>query len=242
MASEKSPGQSAHHFTNTLHTMKHLIPVLLLLALCGCDKDSAQSQNASAKKMAYLDKPLKGIVSQHGLYKLVRSGGIVNDPSTSTGKAVSSPVIQQVKSTQRIPLVKGAQMYLQYRIWSFPDTPAFVDLRRTLKHPPMTLPDGTVSTGSDYTMKGRVSVNQVVGYTGYGLDEEYELVEGDWVFEIWFDDKKIIEQKFTTYRPDKEELAALQLQLNKKISNNPKSAPKPFSRTDWPRKVIGEKP
>ncbi|MEN8106833.1 MAG: DUF3859 domain-containing protein [Pseudomonadota bacterium] len=238
--------------------MKYLIPIALLLALCGCERNSPEPQDgtegvalpesvateqvASGKAPAYLDKPLTGKVSQRGLYRLVRSGGVIDDPNTGTGKAVSKPVVQLVRSTERIPLIKGVQMYLQYRIWPLPDQPAWVDLRRVLKHPEMTLPDGSVSTGSDYMIKGRVSVNQVIAYTGYGLDEDYELVEGDWVFEIWYQDKKLIEQKFTTYRPDKEEIAALKplLTLGNKVLTQVESPGKPGSRPSWPRMVVGK--
>ena len=48
---------------------------------------------------------------------------------------------------------------------------------------------------------GKVLYGQVVAYTGYGLNEDYEIVEGDWIFQIWYEDKKMIEQKFTTYWP-----------------------------------------
>jgi hypothetical protein len=222
--------------------MKYLILITVMLTLCGCETYPSGSHDSttkvdSGKKLSYLNKPLRSRVSQRGLYRLVRSGGLVNDPNTSTGKAVSKPVIEMVKSTERIPLIKGAQMYMQYRIWYFPDIPAYVDLRRVLKHPPMNLPDGSVSTGSDYMIKGRVSVNQVIGFTGYGLDEDYELVEGDWVFEIWYKDKKLIEQKFATYRPDEKELAALKLKLKKEIVNRQQSPQKPFSKFNWPGKV-----
>lgn len=205
--------------------MKYMTYMVLLLALFGCERASREPQDtaeagipapvvASGETLSYLEKPLQGKVSQRGLYKLVRSGGLVDNPNTSTGKAIANPVIQLVKSTDRIPLIKGAQMQLQYRIWSLPDQPAYVDLRRVLKHPEMTLPDGSVSTGSDYMIKGRVSVNQVIAYTGYGFDEDYEMVEGDWVFEIWHEDTRLIEQTFTTYQPDKDEIAALGLPGN----------------------------
>ena len=176
--------------------MKYLIPIALLLVLCGCERNSSVTQEDSTKVVTSpedaasddtpdnLDKPLKGHVGRAGLYRLVRSGGVIDDPNTGTGKAVAKPVVELVRTTERIPLIKGVQMYLQYRIWPLPAQPAYVDLRRVLKHPEMTLPDGSVSTGSDYMIKGRVSVNQVIAYTGYGLDEDYELVEGDWVFEI----------------------------------------------------------
>ena len=167
--------------------MKYLIPMALLLALCGCERHSPEPQDsakgvaltekvASGKTPDYLDKPLKGKVGRPGLYRLIRSGGVIDDPNTGTGKAVIKPVVQLVRSTERIPLIKGAQMYLQYRIWPLPDQPAWVDLRRVLKHPEITLPDGSVSTGSNYMIKGRVSVNQHITYTANGLHEDYQLV------------------------------------------------------------------
>lgn len=224
--------------------MKYLVSMAFLLALFGCAGNPPGSQNSSngSESLSYLDKPLKGRVSQHGLYRMVRSGGLVKDPNTSTGKAVSKPVVQRVKSTERIPLIKGAQMYLQYRIWPIPARPAYVDIRRVLKHPEMKLPDGSVSTGSDYMMKGKVSSNQLIVFTGYGLDEDYELVEGDWIFEIWYEGKKMIEQKFTTYWPDKEEIATLTPILmlgNKVVGQDP--PPRKFSRSNWPRIVVGGK-
>lgn len=232
---------------------KYLLPVTLLLVLLGCERNSSEPQNhtgvpASEKEIAenaldYLDKSLQGKVSQRGLYRMVRSGGVKDDPDTSTGKVVSHPVIQLVESTERIPLVKGAQMYLQYRIWPFPDRPAYVDLRRVLKHPEMELPDGSISTGSDFKIKRRISSNHVIAYTGYGFDEDYELVEGEWVFEIWYKDKKLIEQKFTTYWPDEEEIAALVpvLQLGNEVLTRMQSPDNPDSRLNWPRVIVGEK-
>ena len=222
--------------------MKYLIPIALLLALCGCERNSSAPQD-SDNDLSYLDQPLKGKVTQRGLYKLVRSKGVIDDPNTGTGKAVSNPVIQQVKSTERIPLIRGGQMYFQYRIWPLPDQPRSVKLRRVLKHPEMTLPDGSVSTGSDYLIKGKITSNQAIGYTGYGLDEDYELIEGDWVFEIWYQDKKLIEQTFTTYWPTEEEIATLKPYLSpaKKVGISRQAADKPFDRKDWPRIIVGDK-
>lgn len=148
---------------------------------------------------------IKGKVIKAGLFKVIRSGGLVASTKTSTGKAISKPVIQLVKVTNRIPLIKDAHMSLQYRIWNLPEQPAYIKLKRVLKHPPITLPDGSVSTGSEYMITGSVSVGQVIAYTGYGLNEDYEMQAGDWTFQIWLDDKKLIEQTFTTYLPDETE-------------------------------------
>jgi len=152
---------------------------------------------------------IKAKVIKAGLFKVIRSGGLVNSTNTSTGKAISKPVIQMVKTSNRIPLIKDAHMSLQYRIWNLPDQPAYIKLKRVLKHPPITLPDRSVSTGSEYMITSKVSIGQVIAYTGYGLNEDYEMVQGDWTFQIWREDKKLIEQTFTTYLPDDAEIQQL---------------------------------
>ncbi len=218
--------------------MKYLIPFLVVLALLGCDNNPGESRDRVTKDAeSYLDKPLTGMVNQHGLYKLLRSGGVVDDPNTNTGKVIAKPVIQLVKTTERIPLIKGAQMYLQYRITPFPDRPAWVDFRQVLKHPKMTLPDGSVSTGFDKPFKGKVSVNQSIGYVGYGFDEDYELVEGDWVFAVWYQDRKMVEQTFTTYWPDKEEAASLEAKLAALKRKEAQVRTAPVPEKDWPVKI-----
>ena len=183
------------------------LPCLLLITLSSCDSPpdaSGNTEQKAAEKLAPQGKVIKA-----GLFKVIRSGGLVNSQKTSTGKAVSKPVIQQVKTTNRIPLVKDAHMSLQYRIWNLPDKPAYIKLRRVLHHPTMTLPDGSTSTGSDYMINGKVSIGQVIAYTGYGLNEDYEMLEGEWNFQIWLDDRKLIDHTFTTYLPDTEEIAQL---------------------------------
>ncbi len=235
--------------------MKQLTSLALLLALGGCAEHSPAPQAgnnlqespehvAAGMDQQTAGTTLKSKVIRPGLYRLVRSSGTISDPKTGTGKSIAKPVIELVRSTDRIPLARGGQLYFQYRIWPLPAQPAYVDLRRVVRHPAMTLPDGSVSTGSDYTIRGKVSGNQVIAYTGYGLDEDYELVEGDWVFEIWYQDRKVIEQKFTTYRPDKTELAGLEpvLALGNRAVGQNASPGEPFSRLNWPRITVGGTP
>jgi len=188
--------------------MKWIVPFFMFFVLFWCEQNIADSQktfqttDAEPVQVKTDEKVPTGKVIKAGLFKVIRSGGLVDSPNTSTGKAHSRPVIQLVKLTDRIPLVKDAHMSFQYRIWNLPERPVYIDLRRVLIHPPMTLPDGTVSTGSDYMIKGHVRIGQVIAYTGYGLNEDYEMVEGEWTFQLWQEDKKLVEQRFTTYWPD----------------------------------------
>lgn len=221
--------------------MRMILSIVMLLNITACENYSSSSPVNNGvmdeESPTFLDKPLQGKVSQRGLFRLVRSNGVVSDPNTNTGKVVAKPVIQMVESTDRIPLVIGAQMYLQYRIWPLPNQPAYINLRRVLKHPKMILPDGSVTTGSDFEVKRRVNNNHVIVYTGYGFDEDYELVEGDWVYEVWIGEKKLVEQKFTTYWPDEEEIARLKpvLELGNNIQVRMQQPEDPQRQKNWPR-------
>lgn len=141
-----------------------------------------------------------GRILQYGVYTLLRGGEVVNSKKSSTGKAVSKPVITRDRETDRIPLIKDKYMAYQYRLSNLPDTHR-IKLRRVLKHPPMILPDGTVSTGSDYSITRKVERNEIFEFDAYALNEDYEMVEGVWVFQIWYKDIKLVEQRFTTYQP-----------------------------------------
>lgn len=222
--------------------VRYLACIIFVVAVTGCDQyaaDSKSSDIAQAETRSTWSRVIKA-----GLFRVIRSGGVVDSPSSSTGKAIAKPVIELVKVTDRIPLIQDAHMSLQYRIGNIPGDVSWLDLRRVLQHPQMTLPDGSTTTGSDYMIKGRVNAGQITAYTGYGLNEDYEMVEGEWVFQIWYEDKKMIEQKFTTYRPDDKAIAGLMPLLvpNKRATNLAQSSKQPFNKLGWPRKTfdIGE--
>jgi hypothetical protein len=208
--------------------MKYLIPLTFMFALAGCeqatetgtpdqgattasanvaatgtDEGSSQAPDSPARE-------LKGQVFQFGIYKATKKGRIADSAETDTGKVERKPVLEHVSMTDRIPLVKGTYFGYQFRLFNLPPEAMIkpvMELRKVLIHPEMTLPDGTKSTGWDRTFKGRVETQQVVGFDGYGFHEDYELVEGDWIFQIWYQDQKLIERKFVTVQPQPEQAA-----------------------------------
>ena len=214
--------------------MKALTTLVLTLALLACEKNPDDMQTTVEPPQQTSDveadkkDPLWGRVVRAGLFRVMRSGGVVANEKASTGKMIAKPVLEFIEKTDRIPLVKDAHMSLQYRIGYIPDDVHWLDLRRVLKHPAMTLPDGTPTTGSDYMIKGKVEVGQVVAYTGYGLNENYEMVEGDWTFEIWHEDQKLIGQTFITYFPDTQDIPVLEAKFKPDYvpSRNPANFPK----------------
>ena len=96
--------------------------------------------------------------------------------SGTTGKSLKSLTLEFVKQAERIPLVKGTYLGFQYRISKFPpelEDTRVIELRRVLIHPEMTLPDGSTTTGSDYTVSRKIKLGQVNSYDAYGFHEDY---------------------------------------------------------------------
>jgi len=114
---------------------------------------------------------------------------------------VSKPVITRDRETNRIPLIKDKYIAYQYRLSNLPGK-GRIKLRRVLKHPPMTLPDGKITTGSDFIITKKLERGEVFAYDAYAFNEPYEMVEGEWTFQIWFKDDLLVEQKFVTYAPE----------------------------------------
>lgn len=183
--------------------MRMLFIVMCLLVSAGCDQFQG-TESAQTAKAVEVEQP-RGRVLEFGVYTLLRGGEIIDNPKTTTGKGVSKPVITRDRTTDRIPLIKDKYMAYQYRLSNLPDTRT-VKLRRILKHPEFKLPDGTTSTGSDFTINKKPERGEVFAYDAYALNEDYEMVEGDWTFQIWFGGSKLIEQTFTTYWPDDKEM------------------------------------
>ena len=194
-----------------------LISIVLVAALFGCDQGPGESDAGRESKKAVEVKEPSGRVMQWGIYTLLRGGKIIDSPETTTGKSVSAPVITRDRETDRIPLIKGKYMAYQYRLSNLPGVRT-VELRRVLKHPEFKLPDGTTSTGSDFMIGRKLDDGEVFAYDTYALNEDYEMVEGEWVFQIWFQDKMLVEQKFTTYWPEEEEKAEPAVTQDEKVS------------------------
>ena len=122
----------------------------------------------------------------------------MDNPDSSTGKMIRNPTIELTKQTNRIPIKKGAYFAYQYRISNIPEQYR-TTLRRVVTHPEMTRPDGTKFTGSDYLLREPVKKGEVFDLDGYAFSEDYEMVAGDWTFQIWYKEQLLIEQKFTSY-------------------------------------------
>ena len=148
-----------------------------------------------------IDEPIKGTVINYGLYNVVRSGRLVDNPLTSTGKSHTATTIQHVERTQHIPLRIGNYFAFQARIEHFPDK-HFIKLKKVVRHPEMKLPDGSSTNGYAVNETKKVSSGVAFVISGYSFDESYELVEGEWVIQYWYEDKLLVEHKFVSFWPE----------------------------------------
>ena len=117
------------------------------------------------------------------------------------------PTLEHVSMTDRVPLVKDTYFGYQFRLTNLPPEAMIkpvMELRKVLIHPEMTLPDGSTTTGYDRPFKVKLEAQAATGFDGYGFHEDYELVEGDWIFQIWYQDQKLIERKFVSVPPQPE--------------------------------------
>ena len=182
--------------------MKYLLIFLISIFAISCNNDPEQKTTATKKAF----KEASGKVFEYGIYDAQRKGRLRTDIATNTGKILTRPVLTLSKETDRIPLLKNTYFAYRFRLLDLPKEEVIkptVNIRKVLIHPKMTLPDGSTSTGWDRVVRARTSISQVIAFDGYVFNEDYELVEGDWIFQIWFKDKKLVEQKFKTYHSDK---------------------------------------
>ena len=183
--------------------MKYLLMFVMAVFVVGCDQ--GQEQASEASKTTNEAKVPTGSIFEYGIYTPVRKGRVLDSLESNTGKLISLSVLDLSEATDRIPMVKGTYFAFRYRVYNLLKEDAkkpVVEIRKVLIHPTMTLPDGTTTTGWERTDKQRGSTGQVIAFDGYAFNEDYELVEGEWTFQIWYRDKMMVEQKFTTYRPE----------------------------------------
>ena len=174
----------------------NLLALVCMLLLLACDQKSVTT--ATSVQDADVEQAISGHVTRYGLYEVLRTGPLVDNPETSTGKAHSASTIQHIKKTDQIPIKKGIYFGFQSRIEPLPGR-AFIKLKKVVTHPPMVLPDGSTKTGYQLDEIKKVSSGVAFTTSGYSLDEDYELVAGEWVFQFWFEGNLLVEQKFQTY-------------------------------------------
>ena len=116
----------------------------------------------------------------------------------------TSPVVWEggdavlVKQIDRVPLIKDIYFAFEYEFHGLPDGEISMDW--AVRHPEITRPDGSISTGYTYAREFTVQNGRAGGVSGYILNQDYELVPGEWSLSYSYQGNVLVEKVFTLYR------------------------------------------
>lgn len=139
-------------------------------------------------------------ILEYGYYEFTDAATRSLHPAVASGY-VQSGEAELVKQTLRIPIEEGRLFGFRFRISVANSNVGLIPLELKVTHPLMNEPDGTSSTGYRYNLDLKMVGGVVEDKAGYQMNQPYEMVEGDWVFEYRFMNKPILVQRFTTYKP-----------------------------------------
>ena len=160
--------------------------LLLISALTQPPAHTAKAEIVEAAIYAWSSQQSSVSVSSQSTNPLVFSGG---------------SEVATLQLGTRVPLVRKLTFGFKFHI---PQLKGQYRMLWQVEHPPMTTPDGRVSTG--YQEERDVFVDpRYFDMKVYQFDHPYEMVEGRWVFRYIYQGRIVLEQAFTTYQPTAEE-------------------------------------
>lgn len=141
-------------------------------------------------------------VLEYGYYKFTGDSERLVRPSTSSGY-VTRGKAELVENTQRIPLERGRLFGFRFRVAGLEKNVGVLPVELVVVHPEMKKPDGSKSTGYRYNMDLKLVDGAVEDKAGYRINEDFEMVAGEWQFEFRFMNKTLLKQTFTTFVQEK---------------------------------------
>ena len=141
---------------------------------------------------------VSGTVTEYGYYQMTVDPKRYRNISATSGYVKEGGKPELVEKTDRIPLQLKSLFGFKFRITGF-DEKRTVQLELVVSHPKITRPNGSTSTGYSYPLVFDVQQGVIENETGYSIDNQYEMVEGEWKFEYWYNKQKLVSQTFTTF-------------------------------------------
>jgi Domain of unknown function (DUF3859) len=108
--------------------------------------------------------------------------------------------VRLAKGTTTVPAEQGVEFGIRYKIDGAPVGTA-VSLRELTIFPSPGLRPPTASQPVHISRTTTTPKIGDVSYTGYRLDDPWELLPGVWVIQLWYGDRKVAQQNFTVFAP-----------------------------------------
>jgi len=145
------------------------------------------------------DQQYKAEVTEFGYYKKIDDLERERNLAATSGYVKTGGQVELEAKTSEIPLKLNRLFGFKFRIEGFGDKDA-VQLKLVVQHPVITRPNGSTSKGYNYPVLLEVKNGVIENQSGYSIDHEYEMVEGDWTFEYWYNEQKLLSQSFKTVK------------------------------------------
>jgi hypothetical protein len=134
-------------------------------------------------------------ILEYGIMEDIEPAKRVSTPFTASGFMKVSSNVRFVKETDQIPKTIGSRFGLRYSISGLPSQPGS-DVSVALIHPTIQKREGTTTTGYEVQVGTQPVNGTIMNYSGYSLDHDYELVSGEWTFEVRYKNQKLVSKTF----------------------------------------------
>ena len=161
---------------------------LILMVLAGCQYSSGM------KKLTIVER---ADVVEYGIYNMTAQGAQPQEGQPAPNyKEAQGPTL--ITKTDVIPAVLGTSFGFKFKIAG---SPSGSELVVTVKnyYPSLQKPGSEeIIREQQYQYKYKI---RETGYVGYTLEQDWELAQGDWKFQIYYEDKLLVEKSFIVYKP-----------------------------------------
>jgi len=142
------------------------------------------------------DVEIRGVdIYQYGIFKS-KTIEILDNPTSITGKESKVRIKDFEEKTLLIPAVLGKHFGIIYTVKGNPDG-ADVSIRLRISHPSIKNPDTErVYTSIDSICMVKIGASE---FHGWIFEHEWEIVPGQYTFQIFCDNEKLGEKAFTVY-------------------------------------------
>jgi len=139
-------------------------------------------------------------IKWYGVYTTSKSE-TVKDPASPTGQRFVLTPVAPKQNSERIPGRDDVQFGLSYVLSG--NGGRNVTVRQTYLFPGDGMPDAATGKRVDryeYVREDAIGDSVLMGWSFTGAPPE-RLLLGDWIFQLWMGDRKLLEKRFTVYRP-----------------------------------------
>ncbi len=151
----------------------------------------------------------EGISARLLAYGIARGepGEVIEDKDGEVAAAVywNMKSGRLLRETDRFPLEDGNIMYIRFRLSNLTPGREIKGLRRVVIFPPpgMVDPDGNVFKRSEQTLTLKPTQPEFAGDTYWTFSDQspFEMVSGEWTWQIWHKDRLLLEKRFNAYKP-----------------------------------------